>query len=86
MMTIRERMMIAGAGSAAVLLGALGFQFIGGLAPCPLCIWQRWPHVAAIALGAVALFAPLALVALLGAAAAATTAGIGLTVAPVASD
>ena len=48
MMTVRGRMMIAGAGSAAVLLGALGFQFIGGLAPCPLCIWQRWPHVAGV--------------------------------------
>ena len=41
-------MLVSGAGSAAILAGALGFQFIGGLAPCPLCIWQRWPHVAAV--------------------------------------
>jgi disulfide bond formation protein DsbB len=41
-------MLIAGLGSAAILVSALGSQFIGGLTPCPLCIWQRWPHVAAV--------------------------------------
>jgi len=45
---------LAAAGSAATLLAALGFQFIGGLAPCEMCVWQRWPHVAAIILGALA--------------------------------
>jgi disulfide bond formation protein DsbB len=39
------------AGSAALLAAALGFQYLGGLAPCPLCIWQRWPHAIALALG-----------------------------------
>jgi len=38
------------AASGAILLGALGFQFIGGLAPCPLCLYQRWPHVAVLAI------------------------------------
>lgn len=44
------------AGPAALLLGALGFQYLGGLHPCELCLWQRWPHLAAfvLALGAVA--------------------------------
>jgi disulfide bond formation protein DsbB len=37
--------------SAAILLAALALQYLGGLAPCPLCIWQRWPYVALIALG-----------------------------------
>jgi len=37
--------------SAAILLGALALQYVGGLPPCPLCIWQRWPYVALIALG-----------------------------------
>jgi disulfide bond formation protein DsbB len=37
--------------SAAILLGALGLQYLGGLPPCPLCIWQRWPYVALIVLG-----------------------------------
>lgn len=35
--------------SAAVLLTALGFQYIGGLQPCVLCYYQRAPYgVAAV--------------------------------------
>lgn len=41
--------------SAALLLGALGFQYLGGLEPCPLCIWQRYPHGAVLVLGGLAL-------------------------------
>jgi disulfide bond formation protein DsbB len=37
--------------SAAILLAALALQYVGGLPPCRLCIWQRWPYVALIALG-----------------------------------
>ena len=37
--------------SAAVLLTALGFQYIGGLAPCPLCHLQRYPYIATLLLG-----------------------------------
>jgi disulfide bond formation protein DsbB len=54
LMTPRGWMLIAGAGSAAILASALGSQFIGGLTPCPLCIWQRWPHVAAMVIAALA--------------------------------
>lgn len=32
----------------ALLGGALGSQYIGGLYPCEMCYWQRWPHGAAI--------------------------------------
>jgi disulfide bond formation protein DsbB len=39
--------------SAAILLAALALQFLDGLAPCPLCIWQRWPYVALVALGVI---------------------------------
>jgi len=39
--------------SAAILLAAHALQYLGGLPPCPLCIWQRWPYVALIALGLV---------------------------------
>lgn len=42
------------AGSAALLGGALAFQYLGGLAPCEMCLWQRWPHVAALVLGLIA--------------------------------
>jgi len=37
--------------SLALLAAAFGFQYLGGLAPCPLCLWQRWPHAAVIVLG-----------------------------------
>ena len=39
---------IAGGISTALLGGALLFQYVGGLEPCSLCIWQRWPHLAVI--------------------------------------
>ncbi len=41
---------------ALLMAGALGSQYIGGLYPCEMCHWQRWPHYAAIAL-AIAAFA-----------------------------
>ncbi|WP_417471876.1 disulfide bond formation protein B [Leisingera sp.] len=73
----RILIVIAAGGSAALLLGALGFQYIGQMAPCDLCYMQRYPHAAAVAIGLVALFLPWALLAYLGAAAALTTAAIG---------
>ena len=42
--------LLAGAGSLVILLAAFGFQYIGELAPCKLCLWQRYPHVLAIVL------------------------------------
>ncbi len=33
---------------------AFAFQYLGGLAPCVLCLWQRYPYGIAIALGALA--------------------------------
>ena len=41
---------------AALMAGALGSQHIGGLHPCEMCYWQRWPHEAAIALAIFAFF------------------------------
>lgn len=40
---------------AALLGGALLGQYAFGLFPCEMCLWQRWPHLAAIALGLIAL-------------------------------
>ena len=37
--------------SIALLLGALGFEFVGGYPPCPMCYVQRWIHVAAAVVG-----------------------------------
>jgi disulfide bond formation protein DsbB len=72
---------LAAAGSAALLAGAFAFQYIGGLAPCHLCLLQRYPHGAAVAIGALALLIPGTLLGRMlpwaGAAAALTTAAYG---------
>jgi disulfide bond formation protein DsbB len=58
--------------------GALFSQYAMGLAPCVLCIWQRWPHLAAVLIGVLWLTAlPRRWLAGLGALAALTTAAIG---------
>jgi len=46
--------LLAIGGSAGLLLGAFAFQYLGGLAPCKMCIWQRWPHGLAIVIGLIA--------------------------------
>ncbi|MCG6883701.1 MAG: disulfide bond formation protein B [Silicimonas sp.] len=76
-MTRKNLMLVAAFGSLALLLGAFGFQVLG-YAPCKLCLWQRWPHAAAIAVGGLVLMlGPLVLLGLAGALAALTTSGIG---------
>lgn len=51
----RQLAILAGAGSAALLITALIFQSVGYV-PCELCILQRWPHLAAAIIGAVLIF------------------------------
>lgn len=68
---------LAAAGSAGLLGGAFVFQFLG-YAPCELCLWQRWPHAAAILIGVFALAAPSRLLCWLGALAAAVTGALGV--------
>jgi disulfide bond formation protein DsbB len=38
-----------------LLAGALGSQYLGGLFPCEMCHWQRWPHYAAVPLALLAI-------------------------------
>ena len=38
-------------GSLTLLIGAYAFEFLGNLKPCKMCLWQRWPHIAAIIIG-----------------------------------
>lgn len=76
-MTRQQLILLAAFGSAALLAGAFVFQALG-YAPCKLCLWQRWPHAAAVAIGAVAMLWHWPLLIPLGAAAAATTGGIGV--------
>jgi disulfide bond formation protein DsbB len=84
MTTDRRRfaILLAAGGSAAVLAAAFAFQYLGGLAPCQLCIWQRWPHAAAVAIGGLALILARGTIGrilpLLGSLAALTSAGIGV--------
>jgi len=70
--------LLAAGGSAALLIAALGSQYLGDLVPCKLCIWQRWPHLAAVVIGVVALAWRGRLWPTLGMLAALTTAGIAL--------
>ncbi|PDH66768.1 MAG: disulfide bond formation protein B [Sphingomonadaceae bacterium MED-G03] len=37
-----------------MLAGAYGFQYLGGLHPCDMCWWQRYPHFAAVPLALIA--------------------------------
>jgi len=74
----RTLILLATLGSAGLLGGAFAFQYLGGLAPCQLCLWQRWPHAAAILIGVVALVTGWRGLAWLGALAALATAGIGI--------
>ena len=69
---------LAGLGSGALLGAALFFQYVVGLAPCDLCIQQRWPHLVALLIGAVVWFVPSVWLMALGALAAATSGGFGI--------
>lgn len=42
----------------ALIAGAWGSQIFGGLFPCEMCHWQRWPHYAAILLALLAFLIP----------------------------
>lgn len=77
-MTHRSLAILAALGSAALLLAAFGFQHLGGLAPCKMCLWQRWPHAAAVAIGIAFLLLGQRALLWLGALATTITAGIGM--------
>ncbi|MCJ7872236.1 disulfide bond formation protein B [Phaeobacter sp. J2-8] len=76
-MTRKMYISLATLGSVALLGGAFVFQALGW-APCAMCLWQRWPHAAAILIGALALLFPGRVLPVFGALAAAATAGIAI--------
>jgi disulfide bond formation protein DsbB len=78
MMTRNSLILIAAAGSLALLAGAFAFQYFGGLIPCVLCLYQRWPHAVAVLIGVLALRSKGATLPYLGMLAALTTAAIGV--------
>ena len=48
----QARLVFVGLLTASVLIlgAAFAFQLIGGLQPCELCLWQRYPYAVAIGL------------------------------------
>lgn len=69
--------LLASGGSGLLLVGAWVFQMFG-YAPCAMCLWQRYPHGVAIALGVILLLGlQHRIIYVLGALAALATAAIG---------
>lgn len=54
----RLLLVITGLLAAAALAVAYASQHWGGLLPCPLCVWQRYPYWAALAVGLAGLALP----------------------------
>lgn len=46
------------AAAAAALAVALASEWFGGLNPCEMCLWQRWPYRIAIGVGVLAAVLP----------------------------
>jgi disulfide bond formation protein DsbB len=70
--------LLAAAGSAGLLPGALGFQYLGQMPPCKLCYWQRYGHVVALVMLPVVLRCRAGLFYLLAALGALSSAVIGI--------
>ena len=68
---------IAILGSVLLLLGALAFQYLGGLPPCKLCYWQRYPHMLAIIFGVIFYYTSIGTIVVIPAVAAFSSAGVG---------
>jgi disulfide bond formation protein DsbB len=75
---VRQAAWLLFAVSGSLLLGALGFQFLGGLAPCEMCFWQRYAHLAVLAVAALALLSGNRAIGWLAVLAMAAAAGLGL--------
>jgi disulfide bond formation protein DsbB len=55
-LTPRIASLLLAIAAVAILVAVLAFQYLGGAAPCPLCIWQRYPYGVLIALGVIGFF------------------------------
>jgi disulfide bond formation protein DsbB len=53
----RGTLALAGGVSIVVIAGALLFQYVGHLAPCEICLAERWPYYIAIVLSVLGLAA-----------------------------
>lgn len=59
MKNLNKANLVALAVPLALLGGAYGFQYIGGLVPCEMCWWQRYAHFAALGLAVAAFVLPM---------------------------
>ena len=80
--SLRTARLLALAVPVALLGGALLSQYVGGLYPCEMCWWQRYPHALAILVAIAACLSPLnaprtRVLVLLAAAAIAVSGAIG---------
>jgi disulfide bond formation protein DsbB len=50
-LTPRTSCLLLAIASIAILASVFAFQYLGGAAPCQMCIWQRYPYALLIALG-----------------------------------
>lgn len=48
--------LLLGLAAIAVLATVFASQYLGGLAPCQMCIWQRWPFAVLIVIGLIGVF------------------------------
>ena len=58
-MITKKLITIASFSSMAVIFGAYSFEYIGGLFPCKLCYWQRYPHFLIILIFTLFYFFPM---------------------------
>ncbi len=77
--SLRAARLLALAAPMALLVGAYVSQYGFGLFPCEMCWWQRYPHMLAIALAALALLRPTGrILIMLAALAIAASGAVGL--------
>lgn len=57
-MPLRTTAWVALAAAVLALAGAFAMQYLAGMDPCVLCIWQRYPYGGVILLAGLALFLP----------------------------
>ena len=74
----RQASLLLFAVSGSLLLGALAFQFLGGLAPCEMCYWQRYAHLAVLAVSGLAFLSGNRALGWLAVLAMVVAAGLGL--------
>lgn len=74
----RQAALLLFAVSGSLLLGAVAFQYLGGLAPCEMCFWQRYGHLAVLLVAGLALLSGNRALGWLAVLTMAAAAGLGL--------